>query len=321
MGFFSSYFFGRLGDIHSRKSILSFGLLFASMSFGLLWIATSPGVLLLIRILNGISIGLYPGTLAAYAHESGIKMGKFASFGAGGWAIGTFVAGYAAEFDIRYSFLISSMFFAFAFLSALTLPSIPGAHMKLPLFPLMTFKRNISVYVTVFIRQSSAAAAWTLWSLHLINIGSNSFMIGLLWTINSISQVVFMVFIGDCYNSSKMIILGLLLNVIAFSLVLVATNPIEIIPSQIAMGLAWACIYVGALKFVTEHNKEKATASGLLSSMLSLSGITGPIFAAVIFLIWSSYIPIFVFCIVMSVVALLFFEISKRKFPVSLVES
>ena len=179
MAFFSSYFFGRLGDIHSRRLILFIGLFFSSFSFGLLWLASSPEILFIVRILNGLSVGMYPGTLAAYAYESDLKMGKFSSFGAVGWAVGTFIAGYAAEFDIRNSFLISAVFFVIAFLSALTLPSVPGAQMKIPLFPLATFKRNISVYITVFIRQSSVAAAWTLWSLHLINLGSNPFVLRL----------------------------------------------------------------------------------------------------------------------------------------------
>jgi MFS family permease len=320
MAFFSSYCFGRLGDIHSRRTILYVGLFFSTFSFGLLWIASTPEIVFIVRTLNGLSVGMYPGTLAAYAYESDLEMGKFASFGAVGWAIGTLVAGYAAEFDIRYAFLTSAVFFAIAFVTALSLPSVPGAKMKIPLFPIATFKRNISVYVTVFIRHSSASAVWTFWSLHLTDLGGNPFMIGVMWTINSISQVIFMAIIGDRFNSNIMIISGLIFTALSFSLVLLATTIIEIIPSQIVMGLAWSCIYVGSLKRITQENEEKATASGLLSSIVSLSGIIGPVYTAILFSIWPSYFPIFGFCIVMSGVALVFYEISKRKFPVNLVD-
>jgi MFS family permease len=80
MAFFSSYCFGRLGDIHSRRTILYVGLFFSTFSFGLLWIASTPEIVFIVRTLNGLSVGMYPGTLAAYAYESDLEMGKFAAF-------------------------------------------------------------------------------------------------------------------------------------------------------------------------------------------------------------------------------------------------
>jgi len=145
--FIASYFFGRAGDIYGRRIIIKSGLLLAIISFSLLLVSSSFEILFIVRMTNGFCVGMYPGALAAYAYESKMKMGRFASWGAIGWGVGTLVAGYAAGFNIYYAFVISTLFLAIAFISALTLPKLPRIVIKVPLFPVETFKRNMHIYI------------------------------------------------------------------------------------------------------------------------------------------------------------------------------
>ncbi len=311
--FFSSYIFGRAGDIYGRRIILRLGIFLSTISFGLLLVSGTLEALFIVRVLNGFAIGIYPGALAAYAYESKMKMGRFASFGALGWGVGTVLAGYAAGFNIYYAFLVSTLFFLLAFGSAFTLPKIQVIPIKVPLFPVETFKKNYPVYLAVFIRHSSAFAVWTYWPLILSNLGGDLVTIGLIQATNSLSQVVFMLAITDRFEYTKLFATGLIASSATFVWIGFAQTIWEVFPAQILLGFSWACLYVGALKYVTERNAERATASGLLQSMLAISGVLGPIYAAILFTLGGDYYTIIAFAAIMALLSFLIFYISNRR--------
>ena len=310
--FLSSYIFGRAGDIYGRRIILRLGLVLSTISFALLIIPTGLEVLFLFRVLNGFCLGIYPGALAAYAYETKMKMGRFASAGALGWGAGTILAGYAAGFGIYYAFIVSTLFVAFAFASALTLPKIQRKSIKVPFFPIETFKRNYPVYLAMFVRHSSAFAVWTLWPLFLLDLGADLLMIGFVQATNSIAQVIFMVGLTDRFECGQLISVGLISSAVTFIWISFVTTIWEIFPTQVLLGFAWACLYVGALKYVTERNEERSTASGLLQSTLSIAGVFGPIYAAILFSLWAGYTPIILFAALMSGVAFVLFYFTNR---------
>ncbi|MBS3793890.1 MAG: MFS transporter [Candidatus Thorarchaeota archaeon] len=311
--FLSSYIFGRAGDIYGRRIVLRIGLLLSTLSFAFLLIASSPESLFIIRVLNGFCIGIYPGALAAYAHESKMAMGRFATFGALGWGIGTALAGLAAGFNIYYAFGLSSLFYMMAFAASMKLPPIEHTEMDVPLLPMKTLKQNLPVYLAILIRHSSASAVWTLWPLLLSDLGANFFMIGIVQASNSISQVIFMAAITDRIGYEKLVIMGLLASAVTFAWFALVTNIIQMIPAQILLGFSWACLYVGALRYVTDRNQEKSTASGLLQSMMSISGVIGPIIATILYFVWPSYTPILLNAMIMSFVAFVIFTYGARK--------
>lgn len=310
--FVSSYLFGRAGDIYERRTILRIGLILSVISFGVLLLAYDQTMLYFVRVLNGFSIGMYPGALAAYAYETHMKMGRFASFGALGWGLGTAFAGYAAIFDLRLAFAAASALFFFAFLSAMTLPKVERVRIAVPLFPIETLRRNFPVYAAFLIRHTSASAVWALWPLFLIQIGGDYLMIGIVQGVNSLAQVVFMLTLADRVDCRVLISLGLTSSIVCFLWFMLVQNIIEILPSQILLGFAWACLYGGSLRYVTERNQERATAVGLLQSVQALAGMLGPICAALIFSVWNNYMPIMVFGIVMSALAFLVFLVLGR---------
>ncbi|TFG26280.1 MFS transporter [Candidatus Thorarchaeota archaeon] len=313
--FIASYIFGRAGDIYGRRIVIRSGLLLSTISFAFLLLSSDLMTLFIVRLTNGFCVGMYPGALAAYAYESKMKMGRYATWGSAGWGVGTIFAGYAATFDIYYAFVASTIFLAIAFAAALTLPKAPKIRMSVPLFPIATFKRNMPVYISVLIRHSSASAIWTLWALFLYDIGGDPFTIAIVQAINVIFQIIFMVTITDKIQSRRLISIGLIASAITFASFPFAQNIIQILPSQVLVGFSWACFYVGCLKYVTENNTDRSTASGLLQSMLSLSGVIGPIIAAVIYLIWSDYAPIMFFAALMSLVSFGLFWFSNHRNP------
>lgn len=311
--FIASYIFGRAGDIYGRRIVIRLGLFLALISFGLLLVSTTLEILFIVRIINGFCVGMYPGALAAYAYESKMKMGRFATWGAAGWGVGTLFAGYAAGFNIYYAFIMSTIFLAIAFTSALTLPKAPRVVVNVPLFPVKTFKKNVHVYLAVLLRHGSACAIWTLWPLFLYDLGATTFTIAIVQATNAISQVVFMVTITDRIESKKLVTIGLIASAITFAWFPFARNIFEILPSQVLLGFSWACLYVGALKFVTENNEDRSTASGLLTSMLALSGVIGPIIAAGIYSFWPGYAPIMFFAVFMSILSYVVFWHNTHK--------
>ena len=311
--FIAAYIFGRAGDIYGRRIVIRLGLFLAMISFGFLLISTTLEILFIVRLVNGFTVGMYPGALAAYAYESKMKMGRFATWGAAGWGIGTLFAGYAAGFNIYYAFVMSTIFLVIAFGSALTLPKVPRVAVKVPLFPVETFKKNIHIYLAVFLRHGSAFAIWTLWSLFLLDIGGTPFTIAIVQAVNAIAQVVFMLTVTDRFESKTLVSIGLVASAITFASFPFAGSIIEILPAQILLGFSWACLYVGALKFVTENNEDRSTASGLLASMLALSGVMGPIIAAVIYSIIPDYWPIMVFASFMSLLSFVIFWYNTHK--------
>lgn len=315
MSFVASYAFGRAGDIYSRRLILRAGMLLSFFSFALLLLADNPGTLFIVRITNGFCIGIYPGALTAYAYESKIPMGRYSSFGALGWAVGTLLAGYAASTGIYLAFLVSSIFLAGAAASAIMLPPIAALHMSIPFFPRETFRRNLPIYAAMLIRNSSASAVWTLWPLFLADLGGDDFTIGIVQALNSGFQVLFMIALTDRFGYRPLVLFGLLSSAVTFGMLMLATNIVDVLPSQVVLGFAWSCLYVGSLKYVTERNEERSTASGLLQSIIAISGIIGPVIAAILYAIWPSYFPILLNALVMSIVSFAVFELSCPKAP------
>jgi DHA1 family quinolone resistance protein-like MFS transporter len=116
----------------------------------------------------------------------------------------------------------------------------------------------------------------------------------------------------DRFECGQLISVGLGASAVTFFWIATATTIWDLFPSQVLLGFAWACLYVGSLKYVTERNEERSTASGLLQSSLSISGVFGPIYAAILFLFWASYIPIILFAALMSILGLFIFHFSNR---------
>jgi len=180
--FSSSYLFGRASDVYGRKFFLHLGLGVSSLTF-FLQVLTDPSfvapfwadpwLLAFARGLAGFSIGIFPSALIAYVYESGDLLGRFSSFGALGWAIGTFTAGLIAMF--WGAFVLSSACLLLAFLVSFTMPRISSPHLSVPFFPKSVIKKNWRLYLSYFMRHTGANCIWITYPLYVINLGGDRF--------------------------------------------------------------------------------------------------------------------------------------------------
>lgn len=281
--FFSSYIFGWTSDRKGKKIFIVIGLLASTIAFFIQIFASDYLSLLLIRTLVGFCIGIYPSALVAYVYKTKEKMGKFASFGSLGWFVGLVLSGFVALYlSIKGVFILSSLLCLIAFLIALTLNEKKHRPLNIPFFPIKIIKKNVSVYFPFLIRHIGAHMIWTFWSLYLQDLGADLFWVAIIQSVNSIIQFLVMYTITDKIDSEIMFKAGIFLSGITFFTFTLASNHWEIIPTQVLLGISWALMYVGTLRYVTDRNVEKATVSGMLDSVLSLSSIIGPFLAAVI---------------------------------------
>ena len=300
--FFSFYVFGRMSDVYGRKMFLLVGLLACAVSFSLQALAFSPLTLCMARGVVGFSLGIYPAALVAYVYESKKRLGRFTGFGSLGWAVGNFAAGIIAVY--WQIFMFGSLFFFIAFLITLKM-EMPKTRLKVSFFPANIIKKNLSVYLSFFLRHTGAQAIWIIFPLYMVSLGASKFWVGILYFINTFTQFLVMQKI-DRFKSPSLVITGLILSAFTFLSFTLAPNFYWLIPTQILLGFSWSCMYVGSLKFVMEKNIEKATSSGLLNSTMSLSAIIGPIMGGALSLYYG-YKSTMYFAFVLTVIGLTVF--------------
>ena len=282
MNFISYNIFGRASDIYGRRIFLRIGLFLSAVSF-LLQIfainATNLQTLIIVRALAGFTIGIYPAALIAYVYESKESIGKFSSYGSLGWGVGTFIAGIIAVYqDI---FILSSFLFFVGFLISLGMPKASHRRIEVPVFPITLIRQNLRIYLPFFLRYVGAALIWTILPLYLVELGATMLWIGVLYTINTLTQFIVMRRL-DKYDNESLIRAGLLLSIVALFAHSIASNPVEMIPVQVLVGLSWSLLYVGSISALTENNIERATVSGILQSLMCLALIFGPVASGMI---------------------------------------
>jgi MFS family permease len=314
----SNYVFGRWADVHGRRRILQAGLFLSALASITQILAHDVLTLAVTRVLVGLAVGVFPSAMYAYVYDSQRKIGKFASFGAMGWGVGSALAGYLALFWAV--FLLSSVFLFVAFMVALLLTPVPEVKLKVPFFPRKVIKTNLSVYTGVLIRHTGAHAIWVIFPLFLLDLGMDLFAVGILYVVNTGTQFIVMQ-VTDRFESSRLVTFGLLVSALAFVTFTFARNFTEMFPTQILLGVSWATLYVGSLKFVMERNVERATSTGLLNSVMSICAIIGPLIGGSVVGIalsmgvaqldsyrWTMYVAA-----VMAVISFIGFSVSARQ--------
>ncbi|MCQ1536765.1 MFS transporter [Methanosarcina sp. KYL-1] len=269
----SSFIFGRLADLHHLRTVLIFGFGFAALSFFLQVFALDPLSLTLARALTGFSVGIFPGALIAYVHYQKQSLGRFISLGSLGWMAGFFVAGVIGE-HMDLLFLLSSLFYVFCFLQILWLKDIEKPQLNVPYFSLDTLLRNSGTYFSLFLRHTGAVGVWTIFPLYLRQLGASDFWIGLIYAINPAVQFLIMRRL-DSVENEKLIRAGYLLSVVGFVSYIFAPTYLYIIPGMFVIACSWSFLYVGSTRRVVELNPDKATAAGLINSMIGAAGVAG----------------------------------------------
>lgn len=276
--FLSSYFSGRAADLHGRRTILLIGLFLSGAVTALhavtLW-SDSFVLFVSVRVALGLCAGMFPAALLAYAYEMKTKMGKFSSWGAAGWGLGSLCVGIFGTL-YEWAFLTCAAIIFASFAMALMLPFPKEKRLYVPLLPLRLIKRNAPVFTSMMVRHTGANMIWVTYPLFLISIGADELLIGLVYAVNAFSQFLIMNII-DRFDPITLVAFGIGASSITFLLFALAGSYWEIVPMQVILASSWACLYVGSLRYVMDKNEEKATVTGLLSSSISMSGILGPL--------------------------------------------
>ena len=130
---------------------------------------------------------------------------------------------------------------------------------------------------------------WTFWVLYIRSIGGDDFWQAATMGINSTTQFFIMLFYTDLGKAERLIFLGLIFSSLTFLSYAFIDNVWYIIPVQVLLALSWSFLYVGSLKFLTDKNVEKATATGLLNSTIAISAAIGPFIGGIVMQTFNSY--------------------------------
>ncbi len=293
--FLSAGFFGRLSDIIGRKKILLIGFLLTGIFYAFASFAKTFSNLFLIRILQGIAIGVYPGALAAYVHENSGTMDEYAMWGALGIASFLAFSGIiAGARNIRWIFVFVGVFYGISLAFALKLKEEFGPRKELPLFPLSVILKNLPVYVAIFLTFTGITVTWTFWVLYLENLKISPYLIGVVTAVNPLFEFITLRFVARKIKFGT-IAFGILVLSFAYPLFAFAKTVPQVLLLQAVSGFGWAFMFAGGLNEVINSGSEKGTATGLFQSSISLGNIAGPVIAGIISLFFKNVGAVFVF--------------------------
>ncbi len=312
--FLSSMTFGRLADIHGRRRFILVGFVIASILFLLQYFYRDYYTLLLFRIMAGFAAGIFPAAIVSMAHDLRLKMGKLSAFGALGWAIGSYLAGLISLFfPLKATYIFSSLIFILGLLVTRGLPDTGVRIEKIPLFPADVFRRNWSIYVPYILRHSSATMIWAYWPIFIKSIGGNSFWQAATMGINSTVQFFLMYFYTDVRKSTHLIFLGLILSSLTFLSYGFAASIWMILPIQVMLAASWSFLYVGSLRYLTDNNREKATATGLLNSSIGISAFLGPLIGGALMHFLPTFRALMLLSFFLSSLGVILFSFASKK--------
>jgi MFS family permease len=309
----SSLFSGWKSDHLGRLLFVRWGLLISSAAFAFQLLAESVLMLIIVRGVVGFSLGISVAATIAYVFESGADMGKYSSYGSLGWIFGALATALLGE--VRLIFWTSFLACLLAFIFSLSFQKAPSHHFSKPPNLWHVMRRDYRIYLAVFLRHLGASAVWIIFPLYLVSIGMDNFWIGLLWGINFAVQFVVMQNLAR-FSEYKIFFYGQILSVFVFTAYIFVTGRYYLILIQAFMGVAWACLYVGALLIVLRSGKERGTAGGLFQSTLNLCNAVGPLLGGLIAQGWG-YRGVMLFAAALCVGGMLVVVPANRRVPES----
>lgn len=315
--FIISILTGRLSDIlGSRKFFVIFGSITGVITIAGLLIPDKL-IFILFRALSGLGFGMIAPSLVALVSDKGDKIGNFSSFGSFGWGIGVLVSGILGLFWLPAIFIFGVLALVGSSVVAFSLreedPNKKETK-KLTQDSLITvFWERKSAYLSLGLRHTFANAIWTFWPLFLVALGANTFWIAIIQFTNAFTQFIIMQKYTDKLSCEKMIYLGLFLSATSFFSFTLPGNFWGIIPLQILLGISWAFLYVGTLRYSVEKSSyDKSTSSGILMSTQAVSGIFGPLLALIIITLGGDYVDIMLLAALATLITFLGFIIAKN---------
>ncbi len=296
----ASLYSGRMSDQRGKLSFVHFGLVLCTVAFASQLLANSLITLAVLRAFVGLALGVTTAALVAYAFESGADMGKFSSFSSLGWIGGASAATMLSDFDILFT--ASSIFCALAMCMSIFLTK-PANEILSPTNTNIrlgtVIKMGFPIYLSVFLRHLGATSVFIILPLYFISLGLDRFWVGALWVINFIVQFIVMRFL-DRFEPRKVFAFGQIMSIGVFVGYALVHSLAPLFLIQCMLGIAWACLYVGALLLVLQIGQERGTASGIFQATLNLCNAIGPLIGGIIAQYWG-YRGVMIFAAILGI--------------------
>ncbi len=124
------------------------------------------------------------------------------------------------------------------------------------------------------LRHAGATAVWTIFPLYMASLGADKFWVAVIYTINPLIQF-FMMRRLENRDMVSVVKYGYLLSSIAFLSFIPPTMFYYVIPGMVLVALSWSFLYVGSTELLLLRNEDKAAASGLITTVISLATVAG----------------------------------------------
>ncbi|MFZ5597723.1 MAG: MFS transporter [Bacillota bacterium] len=297
-----SLYSGRQSDRRGRIVFIRAGLILCTITFAAQIFANSLCTLTIVRAAVGMALGITMSALVACASEFGAGLGRFSSMGSLGWIMGSLAAALLTAFSRLFA--VSALCSLAAFALSLTIHPPEKNRPERKELPGMAsvFRKGLPIYLAIFLRHLGAASVWIILPLYFTSIGINHTWIGLLYGLNFVVQSVVMRRL-EHHNPVRVFALGQVLSIFVFIAYIFARHLWMVLIAQTMLGVAWACLYVGALVLVLRTGENKGTASGIFQSTLNLCGVIGPFLGGLIANNWG-YQGVLVFAAALGVAGL-----------------
>lgn len=298
--FIVNFIIGRLSDkVGVRKPFILIGLVITGGSILLFTFPQNFVEFSLTRILTAIGFGMYIPTLTALVTDKKMKLGQFSGVGTAAWAGGVIISGFIGIFWFPGIWVFSGLVVLGSFFMALTIVEEKSDAKKYQFSSMKVFWQRKRIFLGFIVRHSLASAVWILWPVYLASIGANEFAIALIQLLNPVTSSLVMNIFTDRLDSKLMFNLGLLFSSITFLGYLLTSNWVLILPVQVILGISWAFIYVGALRYAIESSDfDRSTVAGWINSIQSISVILGSILAFIIIFFNGTFITLIILAFV-----------------------
>ena len=323
---FSNAIFGRMSDIFGRMPFLYAGLIFSSFSTVFLLYGHSFGFYLLGRVLNGFCLGIFPSSIYGLASDRDVKFGKLSAFGSIGWASGGLIGGYLADYyNLEFIFLLSGIFYFVGFFISFTVEKgklsqdvTDSSNVVHDRSTKSVLKQNWLIYTIVILRHGTANSIWIFWVLFLSqDLSLSTTEIGVVQATNMFTQFIVMRTMGDRFPPEKMFFSGIIISSIAFYSFVLTSNFLEIVLTQVILGISWGFFLVGGLRTVETKSRKTnsvATATGLFNGSIAIAQILGPPLAIVFYNYSNSYTFSMIVAAIITAMSAIFYAFSETEF-------
>lgn len=308
-GMLTKPLFGVLSDRWGRRSWLIIGTAFFAFTPFAYHLVDTPGHLLIIRLIHGISTAIYgPVTLAYVAEQSkSNRAERLAWFGTArnaGYIVGPLAAGWMLlTMDPVSVFTIVGIISTLAFVPILMLPVTDSklGQRKTPfaldaLRSLVSGGRTPAVWLAGSMESTMFLALYatkTFLPIYALSAGFNIAVVGIFFAVQEGAHILLNPVggrLGDRFGYLFAVPIGMVVLAISLPLLTIADNIPFLMALAVLMGLAQSIVFPSTVALIASQmgDRNLATGMGLVGTMKNAGKVAGPAMAGAL-ITWVKY--------------------------------